>query len=257
MLLQTTPPFLGRGQSGGEPVWTWANLFGPSDDGFYISAIDSTQYQTTSKVTLAEADGDRIGWAEDLSGKGNPAQMATALKRPYVELDGPVRQINFAVSGGNWLQFPDDMSCSGSDNRTFLAYFNTPRTETTLFGLGYDYLVTASSWRVRVNGGYLRIEINSAGYTSSLAVPTTGTQFVAVVFDGTTLADHTLYVGSSSESATGATTLATDPAGTYIARETDPANIFTGNLRLVGFINRALSPSEITQAREYAEGLTS
>lgn len=91
MLLQTTPPFLGRAQSGGgvpsEPGdYSPLAWFDPSDS--------STVWQDTSATTPA-GDGDPVARIDDKSGNGRHATQSNSSYRPILRQSGSAWYLDF------------------------------------------------------------------------------------------------------------------------------------------------------------------
>lgn len=108
---------------------------------------------------------------------------------------------------------------------------------------------TGQKWVFRTDGAAntLRVEISGSGFTGTLAwTPATWT-FVAVTFQGTTLAGHTLFVGDQSEAATGANSVNTASTnGLAIGHNVvDNSQWFDGRIRDLRIYHRALTAAEL------------
>lgn len=122
---------------------------------------------------------------------------------------------------------------TGSANRT-LEFITrqvdaTPIDRAMIFSLGADN--TGERWSVNNDRPNLRIEIQGSGYSSSLAFSDNTWHYGAVVLNGTTLGDHTLFLDGSSESASGANTVNTAATYANIGALTDDSSLFGDGTR--------------------------
>jgi len=148
------------------------------------------------------------------------------------------------------VDFASNVFVTGSNDRSVTAwvYITDSTSNNVVFMMGSDAAGSYKTWRIRAQG-YLRIEFDGGGSTSSLAIPEDTWTFIAVVMDGPTHGDNTMYVNSSSEAASGSTTIATSSAfaglGHYL--EGGAGNIcLNGQLDDVRVYNRALTGAELT-----------
>lgn len=114
---------------------------------------------------------------------------------------------------------------------------------------------TGTRWSFKTDGtGALRIEVQGAGYTSSLSLTTGQWHFVACRLSGTTLAGHTIFRDTASEAATGTTTIAT--TSTHALRIGTHADFATtdrylsGNVACMFLFDRALEDDTIRRWRQ-------
>lgn len=162
------------------------------------------------------------------------------------------------------LGSPSDFGISGSQNRTVTLWFKQDDDAHTEPLFTFGTYATGKAWRFRAQAGQLRIEIQGSGYTSSGLSYTEGNwYFAAVVLDGTTLGDHTLYLGDTagnlnSESASGTSTVNTDGSGSAIIAQVErllSTQAFDGIIDEVAVFDVAKSQSDIETIYNGGSGL--
>lgn len=139
---------------------------------------------------------------------------------------------------------------TGSSNRTvcFWTKMDSSQNDTypTMFGMGGGSQTTGERWDIRPDAGTLRIEVQGAGYSSSLSIPTGEWVFICITLNGSTVGDHTFYVNTNSESSTGTTSLNTAGGGTYSADSAFSSDrSYAGDITDVRIYDHALTASEI------------
>ena len=144
------------------------------------------------------------------------------------------------------------VSLTGDASRTVMARVLHDATQPagatpSILSLGTNS--TGTRWDLKILSGALRIEIQGSGYTSSLSVTNDEWVDLGCSFEGSTLADHRLFLNGVFENTTGGGTVNTGDDGFYIMSSNDSLSI--GNRGLAGKLahcyiwDRALSDSEI------------
>lgn len=202
-------------------------------------------------------------WPAD---EGSGTTVADFQASNDITLESGVSWVSGAGAGGYHLEFDGSNNSyatatstpiTGSQNRTLGAWVNLNTNDADLVlsnwgtegsnGRRYTLYTSRSGGS---NG--LRIEVAGDGYTSALVPATNSWVFVALVLDGSTLGDHTLYLDGSTESASG--TLSID-TGSDIPFEIggntvwDDSRLFNGSLGEFFITNDAMSTSELDQYR--------
>ncbi|WP_425399656.1 LamG-like jellyroll fold domain-containing protein [Aeoliella sp.] len=177
-----------------------------------------------------------------------------------ITLGGVTGQIDEATdfddSSDQYIDLGSNPSiAAGSNPRTLIAWVY-PDTATGFFYFfcaGNDG-VAGRSWRLATTDLTARIELQGSGYTSSLSLNLNSWNFVAVTFDGTTLADNRLYVNGTAEQASGGNSVNT--ANDYLrigARETASIAAWAGRIQNVQYYSATKSDAWLDDV--YAMGL--
>ena len=149
---------------------------------------------------------NRVSQWADKSGQGAHAQQSNTSHQPTYVASGIAGRGSLDFGGVSYLNLPDLSGVAGSQNRSaFVVFEHFDQTDQGyLLALGHASSGTAgAAWRVSIHGnGDLRIEVSGANYDSALAPGTLASQ-IAVVLDGSSVGDHTLYLDGTSESASG------------------------------------------------------
>lgn len=122
-------------------IWTPALLFTQGQQGAWYEPKPQYLFQDSAGTTPVTADGQPVGYMEDLSGNGNHATQATAASKPIYRTDGTL----------HWLEF------DGVDDRA-----QVPGTTTT--------------WKFLHDGSDNFVQVVASGYgPSGLACQLVGT----------------------------------------------------------------------------------
>ena len=88
------------------PPWSPTQLFSTVDNGFIFDVSDmTTLWQDSAKTTPVAADGDPVGFVQDISGRGNHLSQATASRRPIYRAGGGKPYLQFD-NLDDFLDFP-------------------------------------------------------------------------------------------------------------------------------------------------------
>jgi len=157
---------------------------------------------------------------------------------------------DYGYNGSKTIAEAVDTPISGSQNRTFAAWIYNTNTSTSTYIFHINDGSTGSNgtrWSIASDSSNLRIEIQGQGYTSSLGTAA-GWHFIAMILDGTTTADHLLYVDGVSEQASGANTVNTTSTNTIRLGGRDNGSTTVKCIEKIaigGLWSRALSIKEL------------
>lgn len=208
-----------------------------------ITGIDAAykfdEQDTTGTGTIYDATGAHDGTnagADNSTGKINTGYQFIAANSDHVDTGF--------------------VPATGSQDRTSCAwiYPDTLTGEMIIVAYGDTGNYEKYAFRYSQPSGSLRIEIQGAGWNSNLKVSAGVWQLACAVFEGTTLADHTLYLGFSngtlfSETATGTETLNTGSSYTAWIGESamNAGQDFDGKIDEVYFWDTAKTSAEILE----------
>jgi hypothetical protein len=83
--------------------WTPAALFAQGEQGVWYEPKPEYLFQDAAGTVPVTADGDPVGYMQDLSGNGNHATQETSASRPIYRTDGTLHWLEGATS---WMQSP-------------------------------------------------------------------------------------------------------------------------------------------------------
>ena len=153
----------------------------------------------------------------------------------------------FDFNGSTHYMTLPPLGISGTSSRSVFAWAKfTAVDSSTVWTLGDK--TTGQKFTVRQDSGFLRVEIEGSGFTSTLATPTATWLLIGVTFSGTTLAGSTLWVGNSSQSATGANAVNTTDLAEIGRnnRGTSPTTPMLGRLDDIRAFSRVITSTEIS-----------
>lgn len=158
-------------------------------------------------------------------------KISTAL-----DFDGIVDKVNLS----------SDFGITGDQNRAvgFWVYPTSDSTDQILFGQSQaltDY------WNIKLVGGFLQLDMGTSLYTTGLAPTLDEWNYVLVSLDGSTMADHTIYLNNVKEIARGDDAVATEVSDYFLGSEDADADLFVGRLDEVSVFNESVSEAQATQ----------
>ena len=144
---------------------------------------------------------------------------------------------------------------TGTTNHTAIVWFRTASSNDGV--LSYVGSRLSGSFQKIVlrttSTGYIRVEFEGAGTTTSLAYSTNTWYQAAYVFDGTTTGDVKVYLNTSSQQAGGTTTLNMNSTYCWSGAQ-QSFHAFNGDVANWLIYDRAFSASEITEVFDYYKG---
>ena len=93
-------------RNAGGRAWTPARLFSQGQQGVWYEPRPEYLYQDAAGTVPVTADGDPVGYMQDLSGNGNHATQSVSAERPVYRTDGTL----------HWLQFDGVDDTMGTAN---------------------------------------------------------------------------------------------------------------------------------------------
>ncbi len=224
--------------------WTPAQLFSQGQQGVWYEPRPEYLYQDAAGTVPVTADGDPVGYMQDLSGNGNHATQSTSASRPVypgLVYDG--------VDDG--IEMPSASAPIGSVVRcTILALKidNAAQNYKAIsWGSGTDDF---NAWRVGTNqtDGVLRIEIQGGNALGVTNLADAQWHIVSAWTDGPTLAGLHMRVDGEPETISNpsSTAINTVASAGFIGQRFD-GSFWDGDIGPVFHINSLLQISEITE----------
>jgi hypothetical protein len=256
-----TRPVVGFGVEGGAPAFVPSSLYGGSDQGLVLDAVDSsTLWQDTAGTTAITAAGQTIGRWSDISGKGNHVTQATAGSRPTYRTGSPRVEFN---GTNNRLFTASTVNMSGSDKCTVIVALATRGTANHgIFSLGGNSAGDLNLGWYSGAGGYRAVNYNGgteagAGISAldQPAVPHTRVMTVEVDRSKVTIprSSRLRIDGNDVTNQDVGTGILTGNLGTRTISIGDWLSVFflSGDIYRVIVINRLLTESERFSAEKW------
>lgn len=221
----------------------------PASGSFSPSDISDLQLWFDSTTGVVDGGDGSVETWNDQSGNGDNATQTGASDKltTGVNTQNSLNILDGDGSGGSdHMDLPSDIGMQGSTNRTIF-FAGEPATSCIMFSQG-NGTNGRFVFRNFQGGTSLRLEIQGAGYTSSLTA--TGFGIFGAMLNGTTLGDITLFTGASDESATGSTTLNTSSGSNAIGSNPSGNRPFTSVGEIIAY-GKALTDSERNQVGNY------
>jgi hypothetical protein len=177
----------------------------------WLDFSDAATLFTDAGSTLVSADGQAIYQVNDKSGQAKHATQTTPESRPLYKVNIKNGLSVSLYDGTNdFLNIPNNIGISGSDNRTFyiVFYYDDDSGNGYCLSFGRKASYERLSTRIYTND-YVILEIEGGNYQTSLGAPDAWIS-AGYKLDGTTLGDFTIYVNGASEACSGAQTINTD-----------------------------------------------
>lgn len=225
-------------------VWHPSSLFGSGESGLIFDASDISTLWTDAGVTQVSAADDPVGQFDSLV-NSHVADQTVASSKPLYKLDGSSNPYVDFDGTDDWLDLPNSLGFSGSQNRSVFMAGSSP---SFLLGSGAGI---AKRWNFRRESGgtALRIELQGSGYSS--AFDSSGLDVYGCVLSGTQLQDHVLHKGLSTEAATGTTTVNTTDSSNDLGASGNNNEYEQMTLYALVAIDRALTTQEISDLKTW------
>lgn len=204
-----------------------------------MMAIPWTPADITTALWLDANDGDTVtldggGDCQQLDDKSGNDRHMTFNSNPAIGSDPGGQHLVF--TGGSQQGDLPSLGVSGSQNRSLIMALDVESGSNGMFCMNTGG-GTGLRWTLRNSGG-LRIELQGSGYTSALSGD--GAGVYGVIFDGSTLGDHTLYRDGASESASGGNSVNTTDQDNAVAANGPGTDNLNGKFREAIFVAEAL-----------------